>query len=298
MATLAKGAEVEASSDEDGFRGAWFEAKVVRCVPPLRRLVVQYHTLVTDDGDDDHPPKPLRETVSFSHVRPRPPFSRIPPSGGFLLGQPVEAFHNDGWWVGRVLEVIHGRGGRRYNVGFEGSEEVLEIAEGELRPHFDWNGDEWVEPEFDKPLSGIGQEKQDVKFTKGSLVEVNSDEEGFIGSSYAATIIKTMKNNKFLVEYVKLKADNEIDPLREFVDSLNIRPMPPIILRIKAYKRLEEVDAWYNDGWWVGVVSKVLENLRYVVYFRHSKEELEFDHSELRAHQEWIDGKWVRASKV
>ncbi|KAI9185440.1 hypothetical protein LWI28_007245 [Acer negundo] len=45
----------------------------------------------------------------------------------------------------------------------------------------------------------------------------------------------------------------------------------------------------------VGVNSKVLSNSRYIVYFTESYEEVEFEHSDLRLHQDWIDGKWIVA---
>ncbi|KAK1584591.1 hypothetical protein Q3G72_034220 [Acer saccharum] len=47
----------------------------------------------------------------------------------------------------------------------------------------------------------------------------------------------------------------------------------------------------------VGVISKVLSNSRYIVYFRESYEEVEFEHSDLRLQQDWIDGKWIAASR-
>ncbi|TXG65459.1 hypothetical protein EZV62_006734 [Acer yangbiense] len=48
----------------------------------------------------------------------------------------------------------------------------------------------------------------------------------------------------------------------------------------------------------VGVISKVLSNSRYIVYFRESYEEVEFEHSNSRLHQDWIDGKWIVASRA
>lgn len=104
--------------------------------------------------------------------------------------------------------------------------------------------------------------------------------------------------DKFLVEYQNLRTDDDKHFLREEIDTLHIRPTPPENLMVGRFNLLEEVDSFYNDGWWVGVISRVLSGSKYIVYFRGTNEELEFHHSELRLHQEWIDGKWVMASQV
>jgi hypothetical protein len=65
---------------------------------------------------------------------------------------------------------------------------------------------------------------------------------------------------------------------------------------VDRFNQLEEVDALYNDGWWVGIVSKVLGK-KYMVYFRGTNEELEFNHDDLRLHHEWINGKWILANQ-
>lgn len=136
------------------------------------------------------------------------------------------------------------------------------------------------------------------RFSVGTPVEVSSDDDGFLGAWFSATVVQVMGKGKFLVEYQSLLADDDTQLLREEVDTLHIRPHPPQTSVIGQFSLLEEVDALHNDGWWVGVVSKVLDNSRYVVYFRSSNEELEFQHSQLRQHQDWIDGKWITASKV
>lgn len=138
-----------------------------------------------------------------------------------------------------------------------------------------------------------------VKFGKGMLVEVSSDEDGFQGAWFAATIIKQLKDDKFLIEYKSLRNDDDTEFLREEADIRHIRPYPPDTLVVERFNLHEEVDALYNDGWWVGVITKVLRGgQRYVVYFRGTDEEMEFKHSDLRLHQDWIDGKWVMVSQV
>ncbi|KAL6146472.1 hypothetical protein ACLB2K_057151 [Fragaria x ananassa] len=136
----------------------------------------------------------------------------------------------------------------------------------------------------------------DGYFTKGALVEVSSDEEGFHGSWFAATVVKSVGKDGFLIEYKCLRTEDDSAFLREEVDNMHIRPHPPENV-VDCFKKLDEVDALHNDGWWVGVVSKVLRGSRYIVYFRETCEELEYHHSELRLHQDWIDGKWVIPSQ-
>ncbi|KAK8639604.1 hypothetical protein V6N13_137977 [Hibiscus sabdariffa] len=57
------------------------------------------------------------------------------------------------------------------------------------------------------------------------------------------------------------------------------------------------VDASYRDGWWTGVVRKVLEKSKYRVYFDNPPDVIEFDRKDLRVHWNWIDCQWVRPEK-
>lgn len=136
-----------------------------------------------------------------------------------------------------------------------------------------------------------------VKFSKGMKVEVRSDEDGYRGSWYTAVIIDSI-GDKFLVEYQTLKTDDETEFLKEVAESSHVRPFPPGIGRVRTFARHEMVDAWYNDGWWVGHISQILGGSKYKVYFITSSEELEFEHHDLRPHQEWIGGRWVFTSRV
>ncbi|KAG1371388.1 DUF724 domain-containing protein 3 [Cocos nucifera] len=416
------GDAVEVSSEDDGFRDAWFEAKVARYMPKLHRYTVVYDNIM-DDADES---RPLRETVDGRLVRPRYP-SRPPAGGRFVLHQPVDAFYNDGWWVGVVSRVAEKGRQRRYSVAFPSTREEMEFAASELRIHLEWVDGEWVLPEFQETpekiyetgtqvevarvkgntpiawlsavvvkaiwkssflveykhfmnlddtellreivdakhvrpcpphaskvkfdlldeveafygngwLPGVvakihtrskyrvkiahwGEErefshaelrlrydlvdgqwvkasenKSDMELREGTMVEVSSDDEGFRGAWYAATIVKLIQKKKFLVEYKNLKTDDETKPLTEIVDFQHIRPSPETSV-IKQFKLLEEVDAFYNDGWWVGVISKVLKGQRYMVYFKPWSEELEFGHKELRLHHDWIGGRWLRSSE-
>ncbi|KAG9457761.1 hypothetical protein H6P81_002269 [Aristolochia fimbriata] len=273
---FAKGDSVEIRTDEPGFTGAWFEGTIV-VRSKRKQLTVEYRDLLDDDGV-----KPLQEIVDVSTLRPR-----RPPERGdrvFAVGDKVEALYNEGWWVG---EVIGDLGDERYVVKFIDDSELI-IRKADLRTRLDWVDGEWVHP----PGGSF-----ELKICKGKTVEVCSDEEGFLGAWFTATVIGPVKKNKFLVEYHTLKTDDDSGFLREQIPSQHIRPAPPAI-EIKKFCLLEEVDAFYNDAWWVGVISKVLKGGKYIVFFRQTMEELQFRHSDLRLHQDWIDGRWVRASQA
>ncbi|KAL6968669.1 E2 ubiquitin-conjugating enzyme [Sarracenia purpurea var. burkii] len=136
---------------------------------------------------------------------------------------------------------------------------------------------------------------EDDCFKKGAEVEVSFEDEGFRGSWYTATVIRTVskKNNKIFVEFHNLKADDRgRKPLREFVNIILVRPVPPREPR-RSFKLSEEVDAFHNDGWWEGIVTAVLDDSRFSVFFRSSREQIDFRDSDLRLHREWVYGNWV-----
>ncbi|KAL5700780.1 hypothetical protein ACHQM5_026188 [Ranunculus cassubicifolius] len=135
---------------------------------------------------------------------------------------------------------------------------------------------------------------KELQFTKGMEVEVFSDDKDLRGVLFVATVRSvSVKKKKVLIEYQTLMAD-EIGskPLREFVNVVQIRPIPPLEVD-RVFQFSDEVDAYHNDGWWEGVVTRVLDKDRYLVYFRSGKEEIEFGRSELRIHREWVRGVWV-----
>ena len=140
---------------------------------------------------------------------------------------------------------------------------------------------------------------------KGTPVEVSSDEEGFRGAWYLATILESLprstskKRKKALVQYRTLLAEDGSSVLTEYVDPAFIRPLPPNeeVDVQSGFEVNDVVDARYRDGWWTGVVRKVLEKSKYRVYFDNPPDVIEFDRKDLRVHWNRIDGKWVRPEK-
>lgn len=136
---------------------------------------------------------------------------------------------------------------------------------------------------------------QDLHFKSGSIVEVSSDDEGFRGSWYVGTIIRraSSKNgNKYEVQYEKLFDDDAgKKPLREILDFVQLRPVPPREKKRK-FKFGERVDAYHNDGWWEGSITEECEDGKFAVFFRGTREQIVFGEEDLRLHREWENGEW------
>ncbi|KAL3348284.1 hypothetical protein AABB24_021777 [Solanum stoloniferum] len=142
------------------------------------------------------------------------------------------------------------------------------------------------------------QQQHQEYLTKGSTVEVTSDEEGFKGVWFDGTILNYGSNKKkVLVEYRSILAD-EIGskPLRELVNVSFVRPVPPLEI-VESFELHDIVDASYKDGWWTGVITKVIDDFRYQVTFSNPPDVLEFGVSELRLHKQWVKGNWVLPGK-
>ncbi|XP_029128267.1 uncharacterized protein LOC109803302 isoform X2 [Cajanus cajan] len=319
-----KGRIVEVSQDDKGYKGAWFLATIVEIVGK-DRFQVEYRDLKTNGGIQH-----LKEVIDARFIRPCPP--EVPFAGSFKQFQEIDAWYNDGWWEAVVLEVLSNR---ECLVSFIHNG-VLKFENSKLRPHQDWLDGKWVmsskqsselakkyadlKPKT-KNLTGIKlvlkrqkpsesskkprdvmarttntQSKSVVHLCKGAKVEVRSDEEGYQGAWYTAIVVDSLQNGKYLVEYLTLKTDDLTEQLKEEADVSDIRPYPPDVKHVHHFVLREMVDAWYNEGWWVGQVSSVLLGFKYKVYFWPTKEEMEFEHCHLRPHQEWSDGKWVLAS--
>lgn len=71
-----------------------------------------------------------------------------------------------------------------------------------------------------------------------------------------------------------------------------LRPPPPSTAKWD-FRVGDEVEANYNDGWWEGVVTDVLGNGKFSVFFRASEDQIEFSKEDLRLHFKWVNGKWV-----
>lgn len=223
----------------------------------------------------------LKEFVDVKFLRPRPPVDEND-KVSFELNDVVDAFYQDGWWSGVVTDVVSNS---KYRVFFSNPPDEIEFDSSDLRIHKNWVDGKWLLPEKLRMRDWI--------FSPGTAVEVNIDPDSSCDVWFPATFIKEAANNSFLVEY---QSSKEVGLQKVTVDSLHIRPSPPTASN-KAFNLLEKVDAFYDFRWLSGVVTKILADGRYIVYFKRTKKEKELSHSDLRLHMEWNNGKWIHSSQ-
>ncbi|KAK1307724.1 hypothetical protein QJS10_CPA09g00747 [Acorus calamus] len=199
---LCKGQEVEVAGDEEGLRGAWYEATVARSFPSKGKVSLLYRTLALDDD----PTKPLKETVDAARVRPAPPPIDGRGRAGpvvFGPGQAVDAFYNEGWWVGTVSEVrvTDDKGGPvrtlRYRVRFPDPVDEREFGVEELRVHLEWVGGEWVSKDSmgEKDICITSEDVNWVKqFQKSTAKEVDVPLISLLTDAEDETITKSLSD--------------------------------------------------------------------------------------------------------
>ncbi|RAL38275.1 hypothetical protein DM860_002253 [Cuscuta australis] len=147
-------------------------------------------------------------------------------------------------------------------------------------------------------------------FDIGSQVEIISQDSGIRGCWFRALVIKKHKN-KVKVQYKDVKdADDEAKNLEEWVletklaapDKLGLRMHGRTILRPSpsshkgrvswVFNVGESVDAWWNEGWWEGIVVHKESENRLLVNFPGEKRTEIFSHTDLRHSQEWLMDGW------
>ncbi|KAF0923118.1 hypothetical protein E2562_003339 [Oryza meyeriana var. granulata] len=272
-APYMKGTQVEVAKLEGNSVVAWFSAAVEKAIWKSN-LLVDYNC---SKSDGSVLPK---EIADLKHIRPCPPHAS---AVSFCINDDVEGFQCNGWWLGVITEV-HPKFRYTFKPAHSGKE--VQLDQKALRLRYDWANGQWQQ---------VSQNVLATEFPEGSKVEVTSNDEGFRGAWFQGTALKYV-NNKILVEYDALKADDETTPLTEAIEVQHVRPCPPDSIVTSGFNLLDEVDACWNDGWWVGVISKVIDNQRYMVYFKSFNEEIEFGHEQLRLHFDWVGGRWMRAS--
>ncbi|CAN8269592.1 unnamed protein product [Cochlearia groenlandica] len=297
-----KGSVVEVRSEEEA--GSWYCARILSLVGEDKYIVE--HLRFRRDCDESIP---LRDLVESRNIRPVPP-KETSPVTSYEPGDEVDAWFNKRWWIGRVSKVLGG--GSKYSVYIISTGEEPVVLHFNLRPHKDWINGQWIHPSKEKTgltLHGECFEPllkklkpcdrgEKVLFDNGMMVEVRSDERGYEGSWYTAKIISYLDRNRYTVEYQTLRTEDESELLKEEAKGSDIRPNPPLSVTQSScrYELNEDVDAWFNDGWWSGQVYKInSEHTRYSVYFKTTDERLEFGYSELRPCLVWRKGQWSRA---
>ncbi|CAJ1978804.1 unnamed protein product [Sphenostylis stenocarpa] len=140
--------------------------------------------------------------------------------------------------------------------------------------------------------------RKKVNFRHGDKVEVCSNEEGFFGSYYLATVVSRLDNGLYVVRYDTLLEEDGSQPLTETLFPKELRPKPPRLdsSSSSSFKLYQRVDAFDNDGWWVGEITGKADKHHYYVYFSTTHEEIAYPSSAIRVHQEWLNGEWVRSN--
>ncbi|PWA77691.1 agenet domain-containing protein [Artemisia annua] len=294
-AAFQTGTRVEVRSNEEGYHGSWFAATVVGSEEKDDKLLVQYETLKTEDET-----QALTEMADVSNIRPRPPI--INRLERFKMFEKVNAWYNDGWWVGLVSKVLNGL---KYVVYFWTTNEEIEFQHSMLRPHQDMINGKWVasflrpklsdEPRLEKVELRTGEGSLMVGPLRGLRVEIAHGKEGYLSTWYPAVIIRPAHNGKYLVEYRTLKTNDGCDLLIEQVDTVCLRPAPPVIQRVRQFQQNDGVDAWDVNGWRIGQICTTMKESKYAVYFVATDTVTEFHHADLRPHQDFINGAWVPA---
>ncbi|KAL6269944.1 hypothetical protein ACE6H2_026855 [Prunus campanulata] len=188
-AHLSKDSKVEVCSNEEGYKNAWFPAKILDPQPlnpsmkkKMNKPLVQYENLASDDD----PNKLLTELVDTSSIRPVPPPDNP--------DQPFEPPDDD-----------------KYTVCFLGPPDMLEFKRSQLRPHWDFLNGEWVRLRKKRMVGSV--------FNPGTAVEVNLSKEPIFGACFPAIYLGKLGDNSFLVQY---KSSNNSD-VKVIVDGKHIR---------------------------------------------------------------------------
>lgn len=141
----------------------------------------------------------------------------------------------------------------------------------------------------------------------GFHVEVLSQDSGIRGCWFRCLILKRHKD-KIKVRYLELQDADETGNLEEWVlltrvakpDQMGIRFLGRPMVRPRHVEESKAsccdvgaiVDAWWNDGWWEGIVLQKRDNRCIQVYFPGEKRVAEFVEDELRHSLEWVGNKW------
>ncbi|RLM69477.1 uncharacterized protein C2845_PM17G07800 [Panicum miliaceum] len=154
-------------------------------------------------------------------------------------------------------------------------------------------------------------EEEPVLFPLGAPVEVCSDDSGFAGSFYEATVVGYQPGGAgYVVAYSTLSRSGAGgSPLRERVAAADVRSRPPPAPP-RGFAVHEMVEAFHNDGWWAGVVCAVPpaapedetaerpQPRVYTVCFPTSRELLEFEEAALRPNRVFQGERWVPAAEA
>ncbi|CAN8255296.1 unnamed protein product, partial [Cochlearia groenlandica] len=285
MSTISENNQVEVSSEDEGFKDAWYEAVLLEnpTNSDPKKLLIRYNTLFIENGLSL-----LTEYTEHRFIRPAPPKDQnITIEEGLV----VDAYLNDGWWTGFVIKKLEEEEEDTFLVYFNHPPDLIQFHRENLRSHYDWIDSKWVKRK--------NKELSKSLFSSGTMVEVfcmNDKLEAFwVPALIVKEIVEDEDKKSYIVKCcnnnnksVSCKAD-EMKP-NVIVEECNVRPKPPPFF--ESITLLDRVDAFRGAGWRQGVVKAVLYEKRYIVTFVETKEEDVFKHDDIRLSKEWRDGVW------
>jgi hypothetical protein len=111
-------------------------------------------------------------------------------------------------------------------------------------------------------------------------------------------VVKKLDTNSHAVQCKNLVEEEDTSKLLiEIVSADEVRPVP---LRFKfgsGFSMFDKVDAFDNDGWWVGKVT-VQRGPLYFVFSETTGDEIAYHVSRLSIHLDWVNGEWVSSKKI
>ncbi|KAH9330644.1 hypothetical protein KI387_002752, partial [Taxus chinensis] len=126
------GTKVEVCTNEEGYRGAWFEGTVVSYKGG------GIHKVEHENFENERK-EPLKEDFHFTQIRPRPPKIK---TKNWKVDNPVEIYDCHCWWRGIVSEVLPAG---YYRVYFpEYGEKVYHMLA--MRTRREWRNGKWSRP--------------------------------------------------------------------------------------------------------------------------------------------------------
>lgn len=227
--------------------------------------------------------------------------------------KPFDITQLQGYWSQDVLRTMF-NAASSLKVRFKVTKGGSGSDGGQKRKRDAFNDD--TNPQKCFPSGGFGSDshKNDLEHNlekqlyPGCNAEVLSQDSGIRGCWFRCFILKR-HSDKIKVRYQDLQDADETGNLEEWVlltrtanpDQLGIRisgrPMvrPHHVQHSKGPCSFDIgaiVDAWWNSGWWEGIVLRRGNDGRLQVYFPGEKRVADFGEDDLRHSLDWVGGKW------
>ncbi|KAF0909641.1 hypothetical protein E2562_000008 [Oryza meyeriana var. granulata] len=152
------------------------------------------------------------------------------------------------------------------------------------------------------------EHKTQKQLYPGSRAEVLSQDSGIRGCWFRCFVLKR-RGDKIKVRYEDLQDADETGNLEEWVLLTRIAKPDQLGIRISGRPMVRPhheqhgkgpcsfgvgsiVDAWWNSGWWEGIVLRQRNDRCLQVYFPGEKQIADFCEDDLRHSLEWAGGQW------